>query len=64
MTTEVWDTHACTNTLRWRAIDQWWQRGGLVSWRCQCGDTVFTDAKRQPTRVRPCALEVDEDTRS
>ncbi len=59
-TTEVWDTHACTSTLGWRKIDQRWGRGETVSWRCQCGDTVFADTTRRPTRVRPTVPDVRE----
>ncbi len=60
--TEVWDSHACTNTLGWRKIDQRWARRSclLVSWRCPCGDIVFADTTRRPTRVRPTVPDVRE----
>ncbi len=58
--TEVWDTHACTNVFGWRTVDQRWQRGGLVSWRCPCGDIVFVHTERRPTRVRPTVPDVRE----
>ncbi len=58
MTTEVWASHACTNTLGWRKVDQRWGGGRLASWRCQCGAKVFADAETRPTRIRPNASDV------
>ncbi len=55
--TEVWDSHACTNTLGWRTVDQW-SRGYQAWWRCQCGDTVWASAEARPTRVRPTVANV------
>ncbi len=59
-TTEVWDSHACTNTLRWHTVDQWSSGGQLVQWRCQCGDTVWAYEETRPTRVRPNVPDVRE----